>query len=210
MRVIEHILGNIRDPQWHERFNGAKTDSLILNQWEAQKSHLRKTTDNGHLIAVDLERGSALADGDVLDWDGETMLVCRICLCDVLCIDLSALRVEQFDTVADCCVRLGHALGNQHWPAVTREGRIFVPLAVSRSVMDTVLSTYNLPYISWQFIPGDSARSHLQPEEVRRLFGGAEPPSHIHQAQSEPQQSGSHGSHARYGTGHAHGGRHAG
>ena len=33
------------------------------------------------------------------------------------------------------CVELGHALGNQHWPALVKGNRVYVPLTVDRKVM---------------------------------------------------------------------------
>ena len=40
------------------------------------------------------------------------------------------------------CVELGHALGNQHWPALVKGDRVFVPLTVDRKVMASVMNTH--------------------------------------------------------------------
>ena len=48
---------------------GCDVDLLALDQWEAQKSRFRKATANGTELAVSLDRGTNLRDGDVLVWD---------------------------------------------------------------------------------------------------------------------------------------------
>ena len=48
---------------------GASVDVLHLDQAEAQKSRLRKATAGGVEVAVSLDRGTQLRDGDILVWD---------------------------------------------------------------------------------------------------------------------------------------------
>ena len=40
------------------------------------------------------------------------------------------------------CVELGHALGNQHWPALVKGSLVYVPLTVDRKVMASVMNTH--------------------------------------------------------------------
>ena len=44
-------------------------DTLALDHWEAQKNRFRKKTASGVEIAVSLDRGTFMRDGDVLLWD---------------------------------------------------------------------------------------------------------------------------------------------
>lgn len=48
-------------------------------------------------------------------------------LCEVLIIDLSGLQKLPADQLIERCVQLGHALGNQHWPAIVQNGFVYVP-----------------------------------------------------------------------------------
>ena len=77
-------------------------------------------------------------------------------------------------------MELGHALGNQHWPAVVREDCVYVPLTVDRKVMLSVMRTHRLEHIAYSFRPGEEVIPYLAPHEVRRLFGGAEAGAHAH------------------------------
>ena len=94
-----------------------------LDQWEAQRSRLRKTTEGGVELAISLDRSVQLRDGDILDWDearrtghrgahrpqaGDDRRTSTACWgCDP-------------EVIARTCVELGHAIGNQHWPAVVK------------------------------------------------------------------------------------------
>jgi urease accessory protein len=78
------------------------------------------------------------------------------------------------------CVELGHALGNQHWPALVKDTRVFVPLTVDHKVMASVMNTHRFEGIRYEFVPGDDIVPYLAPHESRRLFGGAEGPVHTH------------------------------
>ena len=61
---------------------------------------------------------------------------------------------------------LGHALGNQHWPAVVKGTRVFVPLTVDRKVMSSVMKTHALPGIRYDFMPGAEVIPYMAPHEV--------------------------------------------
>lgn len=77
------------------------------------------------------------------------------------------------------CVELGHALGNQHWPAVIRGTRVYVPLTIARTVMASVMKTHAFEGISCAFAPGAEVISYLAPHEARRLFGAADGHRHV-------------------------------
>jgi len=51
-------------------------------------------------------------------------------------------------------MELGHAIGNQHWPAVVKDNCVFVPLAVDKQVMLAVMQTHGLPGVEYAFGPG--------------------------------------------------------
>src|ERR1700753_3542984 len=141
---VGSILGCATEGAWPGRLARATVDLLHLDQAEALKSRLRKTTDAGLEVAISLDRGVQLRDGDILRWDqaSRTAIVTRVDLGEVLCIDIGALDGLGAASLARC-VELGHALGNQHWPAVVKGTQVFVPLMVARSVMASVMKTHS-------------------------------------------------------------------
>ena len=182
MIMIHAVAGNLRAPDWQARLAGARVDRLLLDQWEAQRSRFRKPTEGGRELAVTLDRGTQLRDGDVLVWDADERLavVARIHLKEVMVVDLSALRDAAPEVALRTCVELGHALGNQHWPAVVKGQQVFVPLTVDRAVMTSVMRTHAFEGIGYAFVPGSEVIPYLAPHEARRVFGGAEGPVHRH------------------------------
>ena len=183
MIIIERVLGNASDPEWAARLAAATVEPLALDHWEAQKNRFRKKTASGAEIAVSLDRGAFLRDGDVLVWEAAAAraVVARISLRDVMIIHLDELAGQQDAEYAmRTCIELGHALGNQHWPALVKGARVFVPLTVDHKVMASVMKTHRFEGIRYEFVPGGEIVPYLAPHESRRLFGGAEGPLHTH------------------------------
>ena len=186
MILIKTVLGNIGEPAWATRLSTADIDLMEIDQWEAQKSRFRKTTTKGSEVAVSVDRGTHIRDGDVLLWDAEALsaLVVRIELRDVMIVHLDDLTSLTPEVAMRTCVELGHAMGNQHWPALVKNNVVYVPLTVDRKVMASVMKTHRFEGISYEFVPGREIVPYLAPHESRRLFGGAEGPVHSHTHES--------------------------
>ena len=199
MIFINTVLGNIDDREWAERLSAANTELLEINQWEAQKSRFRKTTAKGVEIAVSIDRNTHIRDGDVLLWDARALsaIVARIELRDVMIVHLDELMSLAPNAAMRTCVELGHAMGNQHWPALVKDTAVYVPLTVDRKVMASVMNTHRFEGIRYEFVSGREVIPYLAPHESRRLFGGAEGPVHSHTHESyagiEPDSERVHG-----------------
>lgn len=182
MEVITEIIGNLHQPEWAERLKDIHIENLYLDQWTAQKSRFLVTSDHGHEFPIALKRGSRVVDGDIVAFDPEkgNAAVLRLDLSNVLVIDLSGLVNKNPLDIIRISVELGHALGNQHWPAVVKESKVYVPLTVDKKVMLSVMETHNIDGISYEFQPGTDVIPYLAPHEIRRLFGGASHESHSH------------------------------
>ncbi len=176
MRLFEAVLGNVDDPAWSHRLSAAAVDVVNVDQWEAQKSRFRKTTAHGVDVAVSLDRGTYIRDGDVLFWDAGSgdAIVARIDLGEVMVVHLDGLADHTSEVAMRTCVELGHAMGNQHWPAVVAGSRVFVPLVVDRKVMTSVMNTHGFDGIRYEFVSGRDVVPYLAPHESRRLFGGVQ------------------------------------
>jgi urease accessory protein len=200
MIIVHNILGNAADAEWQGRLAGAAIDVLALDQWEAQKSRLRKRTAGAVELALSLDRNHHLHDGDILVWNEaeRRAIVARIALNDVMIVDLGALKGEALDVVVRTIFELGHALGNQHWPAIVKGDRVFVPLTIDRKVMMSVMKTHAFSHIAYEFVPGVEVIPYVTPHEARRLFGGAGAASHAH-----PPAGDGHGHH-HHPDGHQH------
>ena len=182
MKIYNEVLGNIHAPEWQEALRTAEVEYLDLDQWTAQKSRFVVAGDHGGEYAVALKRHAQLFDGDIIDYVPELkrLAVVRIQLNDVMVIDMEGMLSEPADRLIHTAVELGHAIGNQHWPAVVKGCRVYVPLTVDRKVMASVMHTHNIEGITYGFQPGQEVIPYLAPHEIRRLFGGTGPDSKTH------------------------------
>lgn len=183
MKIYTEIIGNINtSPEWKERLENAEIDYIFLDQWTAQKSRFLGKGASGEEYPIALARQSQIIDGDVIDYDPDTnkAVVLRMQLSPVLVIDMSQLKSMSPEGIISISVELGHAIGNQHWPAVVKGTTVYVPLTVDKKVMQSVMDTHHIEGISYRFEEGLSVIPYLAPHEIRRLFGGASHESHAH------------------------------
>lgn len=182
MILVEEVLGNVKNEPWHSLSHKGKVDELILEQWEAPKSRLRKASKSGLELAISLPRSSHLHDGDVLYHDAENdlIVVARIALKEVLVIELEGLESLPPQEILRLCFELGHGLGNQHWPAVIKGSTVYVPLSVDQKVMASVMKTHAFEHVKTYFAPGEEIAAKLDAKEVRMLFAGADATPHHH------------------------------
>lgn len=148
MRHISHHLGNChisldlqaQIERWREE--GA-LDEVTIEERDARKSRHRLQTSKGQELGLILPRGAELQDGDLfaIDEDGGRVLI-HITLQEIMVLTPHAhLHAEDRWQWA---VRLGHVLGNQHWPVAVVEEQILTPVTVDRAVMETVLNTHHI------------------------------------------------------------------
>lgn len=189
MNVFTEVLGNIHAPEWKDRLEGLHIESIYLDQWTAQKSRFLAKSDHGNEYPVALRRQTQIEDGDIVayDPDNKEMIVLRLNLNPVMVIDLGKLASKSPEEIIRRSVELGHAIGNQHWPAVVKGTKVYVPLTVDRKVMLSVMETHHLEDVDFRFEEGNEVIPYMAPHEIRRLFGGA-----------------SHHNHHIHGDGHAH------
>lgn len=182
MKVYTHILGNISQAEWRERASVAQIEYIDLDQWTAQKSRFVGRGDRGGEYAISLARHSTLADGDIICYRPERgeMVVVRLRMNDIMVIDLGALLQQEVQTAVQIAIELGHALGNQHWPAVVHGSRVYVPLTVDRKVMESVMHTHAIEHIAYSFRAAEQIIPYLSPHEVRRLMGASHHNEHRH------------------------------
>ena len=178
MEICSEIIGNIHSKDWQEKTASLQIDYVPLDQWTAQKSRFLAKGESGIEYPVALKRQTQVVDGDIIYQDGNRIAVLKLELNPVLVLDLSSLKNQSPDKIIRRSLELGHAIGNQHWPAVVKGTKIYVPLTVDKTVMLSVMDTHHLEGVSYEFQPGREVIPYMAPHEIRRLFGGASHHSH--------------------------------
>lgn len=195
MEVCTEILGNLHSPEWQNR--KLDIEYIPLDQWTAQKSRFLAKSERGIEYPIALKRQTQIVDGDIIFYDPDKghAAALKLDLNEVLVIDLSALKSQPAEEIIRRSLELGHAIGNQHWPAVVKGAKIYVPLTVDKKVMLSVMDTHHLEDVSYEFQPGREVIPYMAPHEIRRLFGGASQGAHSHNHHSHDLMHHEHSHH---------------
>ena len=146
MNIYTEIIGNIyQDQTWSEKLKNADIEKIYLDQWTAQKSRFLAKGDKGNEYPIALKRHSQVINGDIIYYSPEEnkAVILQIDLSPVMVIDMSELTTKDPETMIRRSVELGHAIGNQHWPAVVKGTQVYVPLTVDKKVMLSVMETHH-------------------------------------------------------------------
>jgi len=100
--------------------NSGEIEILQLARTDLAKKRLRRRTDKGTDVAVDLERGT-LQDGDILQ-DGKKSILVRQMPELVLGVRLAG------DASAESLILLGHIIGNMHRPISIDGNTAYLPI----------------------------------------------------------------------------------
>jgi urease accessory protein len=145
MLRVRTVLGQLDEA----RYSGRTVERLSLDSGEAAKARLRRRTDAGTDVAIDLPRGTYLRHGAVLADDGE-----RIVVVERTPEEAAVVRFPPSldrDELVEAAVRLGHAFGNQHVPVDVGAGEVRVPVTTSREVVLTTIRSLELPGVEVRF-----------------------------------------------------------
>jgi urease accessory protein len=125
---VNQLLGDV----WQAEFAGRRVVEVPVAWDEASRRRLRRTASDGTDVAIDIGPNSYLADGAVLDDDGQRVLVVARSREPALLVrfDLSLPG----DQLVEQATAVGHAFGNQHVPVDVAAGEVRVPLTTSEHV----------------------------------------------------------------------------
>ena len=128
---INKILGNIHsDSYLQEKYQHMKkkykVEKIELNRLEADRIRIRKVSDKGTDLALTLNPGSHIHDGDVILVAEETMVIAKRESENVAIISLNNdISAEQ---ILDMAIKLGHIIGNMHRPIRVINNKVYFPI----------------------------------------------------------------------------------
>jgi urease accessory protein len=129
MLLVREILGAAD----RAALAGRRVERLPVASTEAAKPRLRRTTDAGTDVALDLPRGSYLRHDALLVDDGRRAIVVERAEEEALIVRLAPeLPVAELLRQATA---LGHAFGNQHVPIEVDDYDVRIPVTTSRDVV---------------------------------------------------------------------------
>jgi urease accessory protein len=139
MIVAREPLGVVGEKRYATR----RIERLPVRWSEAPRSRLRRNTDAGTDVAIDVPRETYLAEGLVLADDGQ-----RIVVVERLAEPALRITIDPDLSFADFvrhAALIAHAFGNQHAPLEVVDGEIRLPITTSERVACETVSRLDLP-----------------------------------------------------------------
>ena len=117
MIKINSVLGSIFESTKFDRTNFEK---LVISRIDLEKRILRKKTDLGTDIGINLDSGIKLQHGDIIG-NNETKIV-------VEQIPEKVISVKLKENNQNIAILLGHIIGNRHRPIAIKDKMILFPI----------------------------------------------------------------------------------
>ena len=132
--TINKKIGNIyldndinKKIQKHASLNSL--EEVVIHRSDSEKIRMRRTTNKGTDIAITLEPGSYLRDGDVLFVDNDKAIIIKLAPEDVaiLSFDKSS-SVPKNEDYLELGLKIGHVIGNLHRPLKFQDSKVIIPI----------------------------------------------------------------------------------
>lgn len=117
MIEINSPIGNIFDEKLNQSQN---YERLKVSRMEMEKKILRRKTDQGTDIGLNLDPGVKLRHGDIIKNDGKKIVVEQL--------PEKIISVKIKTNMDDVLVLLGHIIGNRHRPISIHNGEVLFPI----------------------------------------------------------------------------------
>ena len=152
---VNSILGSIFKETSLERTNFEK---LIISRIDLEKRILRKKTDLGTDIGINLDSGIKLQHGDIIG-NNETKII-------VEQIPEKVISVKLKENNENIAILLGHIIGNRHRPIAIKNKMILFPiqedseLEIFQRLFKEIIDHIELKIEEEIFLPHTSADVH--------------------------------------------------
>jgi urease accessory protein len=152
---INSILGNISQ---ETRLESTNFEKLIISRIDLEKRILRKNTDLGTDIGINLDSGIKLQHGDIIG-NNETKII-------VEQIPEKVISVKLKENNENIAILLGHIIGNRHRPISIEDKMILFPiqedseLEIFQRLFKEIIDHVELKIEEKIFLPHTSADVH--------------------------------------------------
>ena len=152
---INSILGNVFKESNLEKNNFEK---LKISRIDLEKRILRKKTDLGTDIGINLDSGIKLQNGDIIGNDEIKIIVEQI--------PEKVISVKLKENNENIAILLGHIIGNRHRPIAIKDKIILFPiqedseLEIFQRLFKEIIDHIELKIVEEIFLPHTSADVH--------------------------------------------------
>ncbi len=121
MLKVNSPIGNIFLDEGFDDLKSGDFEKLKISRMELEKRILRRKTDRGTDVGLNLEPGIKLRHGDVIK-NGDTRIVVEQLPEKIIIVKLKNKKMT------DVMVLLGHIIGNRHRPIAIKNDEISFPI----------------------------------------------------------------------------------
>jgi urease accessory protein len=128
---INKIIGNINfdsrlKDKYEDMIKNGRVEKIEITRLESDRTRMRKTSDKGTDLALVIDAGSHINDGDVVLLTEDKMVIAIRVSENVATISLrDNISTDQLLKTA---IKLGHTIGNMHRPIKITNGKIYFPI----------------------------------------------------------------------------------
>lgn len=169
--ILTKVCGSLLDPAFMEKRQSKHIDYLPLDYNDAQKHILRALTKEGHDIAIRLSPEAqkiGLHDGDVLQEDGNTLVVLQI-------LPVLALLAKPRSLME--AARFCYEIGNRHAPLYVLPGDVPSFAAVYDASLELLFQKLGIPFEKKELKLDDAYRL--------KLLSGTHHHAHTHEHEQD-------------------------
>lgn len=103
-----------------------KVEKIQISRLEADRTRIRKLSDKGTELALTLNPGGRINDGDVFFLTAEKMVIAKRESENVIIISLNYdISTKQ---ILETAIKLGHIIGNMHRPIKITNNKVYFPI----------------------------------------------------------------------------------
>ncbi len=137
MILAQSVIGNIKDDakldeKYRTMCKNHLCEKLRISRLESQRIRMRKKTDEGTDVGIQLAPGTIMRNGDVIFLEKEKMIVVEIEPERVAVIQMKDHHEDH--ECFELTVKIGHALGNLHRPISIDDYKIYLPIQADSEI----------------------------------------------------------------------------
>ncbi|MFB5609963.1 MAG: urease accessory protein UreE [Nitrosarchaeum sp.] len=159
MLEVNSTIGNIFDDKAFDELKKGNFERLIISRMDLEKRILRKKTDLGTDVGLNLKPGIKLRHGDIIK-NGDKMIVI-----EQLPEKVISVKIKN-KNIIDVMVLLGHIIGNRHRPISIHNEEILFPIQadsekeVFTKLFQSIISHIEITVDEKIFVPHSGADIH--------------------------------------------------
>lgn len=143
MTEVAHLyLGNIKHNSTLAQLVATQPHLKVsLAESDRYKGRIHAQTDSGVAVGIVKSRDRPLASGDLFKTEAEKLILVQLQAAKFLVIDLTNLDNSVSITQI---LKLGHVLGNHHYPIAIQASKIYVRLVTPKHVLEKLIEDLHI------------------------------------------------------------------